>query len=139
MPSGAVDIVRAWIDCVQRRDIEGIRAGVAPDYVIVEPIPLTYAGTYRGADGYTDFITKFRAAWGEFEAKEEIFSEVAPGVVLVKIVFRATACATGTPYEGGVVEFIHVKHDLITRSEIFYEDPVGAAAALGVHHVSADA
>lgn len=105
--------------------------------MIVEPIPLTYAGTYRGADGYTTSSPSsgrpggVRGRGGDLQRSR---TRCRAGQDRLS----GDRLRDGDTLRGGVVEFIHVKHDLITRSEMLYEDPVGAAAALGVHHVSAE-
>jgi uncharacterized protein len=98
------------------------------DFVIHAAGDVPYSGDYRGADGLSELITKFRSSTSR-RARTCITSSTATNVGLhCRVALRSRA--SGKSIETGVTEVFSVRDGLIVDIDVYYKNPSAVASLL---------
>jgi len=91
-------------------DMETVRSLIHPDFELEEGSSVPFAGTYRGADGFLQFLGTFFQTF-DIEGLEPIrvYRTDDPDWLAVEAELRGTIRATGKRYETSLVELWHFK------------------------------
>ncbi|MGZ5347424.1 MAG: nuclear transport factor 2 family protein, partial [Solirubrobacterales bacterium] len=68
MAQDNVDVVQHAWDAFGRGDIDAVLDAIAPNAETRLPESLPWGGTYRGPEGFRDFLTKLGEAFEQFKA-----------------------------------------------------------------------
>lgn len=123
----------APLDLIRGLKVADMGAHLADDaewWVMGDPAILPFAGTYRGPDGFAEWLRRLRAAvtYDRFEVVEYI----ADGDKVVEIIEAAgSANANGRPYESRVVRVFTVRDAKIARVQSFFDTAEYARALHG--------
>lgn len=123
----------APLDLVRGLKVADMGAHLADDaewWVMGDPAILPFAGTYRGPDGFAEWLRRLRAAvtYSRFRVVEYL----ADGDRVVEIIEAAgTANSSGRPYESPVIRIFTVRGGKIARAQSFFDTAAYAKALRG--------
>jgi ketosteroid isomerase-like protein len=126
-PDSGLATVRRFNELIGVGDLEGAIALLHPDVVVREPPGLPYGGEYRGRDAFRE-LTGHLMALAPVPLAFDYFD--AGDVVAARLSARFTA-ASGRSAEVEIVDLFWVRDGLITKTEVFIDDPAAIAALLG--------
>ncbi|SDT76869.1 nuclear transport factor 2 family protein [Actinoplanes derwentensis] len=111
------DVVRRQYLASANRDLEALRATLAPDVEWTEMAGFPLAGTYRTPDGVME---RLGADWADWTAHDDVY--VADGEnVVVLARYTAVNKATGRPIDVRVAHHFIVRAGQIVRFEQFVD------------------
>ena len=98
-------IQQQFVAAVFAGDADTIRSLVAPDFELFQGSGMPYAGTYKGADGFLEFLGIF-ADTLEIERLEPVrhFLSDEPGLIVFEFDIVAVHRATGQPFASSLLE-----------------------------------
>lgn len=101
----AAESLEAWMAAQFSGDRATCNAIMDPGFVLVEPVGLPYAGTYRGPDGYWAFFDKFLATWTDLDASvERVFENTAGDELAIIFRIKARSARTGRAIDTTLME-----------------------------------
>ena len=94
-----------------------------PDFVVIEPDGLPYAGTYRGPDGWWTVFRRMLSTWTDIK-HEPIFLMGDPAGENFALMVRLSgrSLKTGKPFETTVMEHWVVRNGRVVSSRPHYFD-----------------
>jgi uncharacterized protein len=103
-------IMQRFVAAVLSGDLDTVRALAAPEMELHQGSGLPYAGVYKGAEGFIEFLGAFGETW-EIERLEPVrnFLGEDPEWVASELAFAATSRATGKRFESSLVEVWHIR------------------------------
>ena len=129
MAQDNVDVIEAAWDAFGRGDVEAA-AGIAdPSAEIAIPETLPWGGTYRGPDGFMEFIGKVRENFEDFQAVPEKILGADDDHVIV-IAKASGRTKSGSPFDGRAVWVYRLQGGKMTEAE-FFGDTAKALEELG--------
>lgn len=124
------DVVKAGWDAFGKGDIDAAVSTTDEGAEIVIPEALPWGGSYKGADGFKEMITKFVSNFESVEPKPTGFLEADDGETVIVTVEGAGKTKSGNELSGRSVWLYTVRDGKITRAE-FFGDTAQALEALG--------
>jgi ketosteroid isomerase-like protein len=123
------ELVRRGIDAYNRGDIETVLKQFHEDVEVYTSPELPNAGTYRGHNGFLQWIAQWNEAWEEFRLELERIEFVGEhhGVVTVRQFGRGAG--SGVEVEMRIVQLYEVHDDKATRLHYYPDREIGLAAA----------
>lgn len=99
-----------FVAAVFAGDAVTIHALAAPDFELLEGSGLPFAGTYRGAEGFLEFLDVFAATF-EIERLAPVRSFVSedPDRLAFEFDLRGVYRATGEVFESSLIELWHFR------------------------------
>lgn len=98
-------IQERFVAAVLAGDADTIHALCAPEFALHEGSGLPFAGTYRGAAGFLDFLGLFNEMLDIHElAPVRTFTTDDPDWLIGELNLRATLRATGKPFASSLLE-----------------------------------
>ena len=130
-----LDPVRAVYDSLDRGDVEAAVASFADDCEIelMGPTSIPFAGTYRGANGMRDFLSKFMQSADILEFGPDEFHG-ADGFVTVIGHEHARSKATGREWNTRLIDTFEVRDGKIRKFLCSYDTASVADAFSSVTH-----
>lgn len=120
-------------EAFSRGDIQGAVAAIdpVPDIVWSEPAEFYAGGTYHGAQGVTEYLTRSYEASERVQSLPEEIVEVGDKIV-VFVHFRAWPKGGGEPQEGHIADVYTLREDGKTVQMQAYNTPEEARKAVGL-------
>ena len=116
-----VEIVRRAYDAVTRRpkpDFATVNALYHPDHVLVAGISNVDGSSFRGAQGFREWLANMNEAFGSVETRIDAVQEIDSDRVLVDAVFSARGRAGGVPIERRTGQVVTVNQGRLMRTEV---------------------
>jgi uncharacterized protein len=129
MAKDNVDVVQHAWDAFARGDIDGAVEAIAPSAETRVPETVPWGGTYRGPDGFRDFLYKIDQAFDSFKATPEKVLGADDNHVIVIAKTKGRVKGGGT-IEGTNVWVYQLRDGLIADAE-GWADTAKAVEALG--------
>lgn len=127
---GLVDIVEAFQRRVNAQDWQAATAFLHPEFSLVEPSGLPYAGTWTGPDGFVKLMTRIRQTWSTWRDAPYPYEWVASADRVFKEVrFTATLASTGREITMDFVEVYEFRDGKIATVRPYYFDQALIAQA----------
>ena len=120
------ELARRGIDAYNRGDVEALLEQLDEEVEVYTPPELPNAGTYRGHEGFLQWIGQWDEAWEEFRLEMERIDFVGEryGVVTVRQFGRGAG--SGVEVEMRIIQLYEVQGDKATRIHL-YPDREAAA------------
>jgi ketosteroid isomerase-like protein len=127
-----IEGIRRAYDAISRGDIQGAVAAVdlAPDILWSEPDDFFAGGTYRGAQGVAEYLTRSYEASEKVQSLPEEIVEVGDKIVVL-VHFQAWPKGGGQMREGRIAD-VYTVHDGKVVQMQAYRDPEEARKAVGL-------
>ena len=134
MSQGNVEIVRRGYEALNSGDIEGALALFDPEVEVEmaeepgEVALFDLRKTYRGVDGFLEFLSKISEVWGEFRWEPEDFFDAGDDV-LVFITLTAKGRGSGAVVDRPIAHLCTMRDRKLIRHKTFWsrEDALEAA------------
>jgi uncharacterized protein len=124
-----VDVIEATWAAFGKGDLEGAAASAADDAELRIPESLPFGGSYRGPEGFRDYVDGLRQSFTDFKATpEKVLGADDDHVVVVARVSGRTR--GGERYEGRSFWLYKMRDGRIVEAEA-YSDTAAVLAALG--------
>ena len=124
------------VDQVRRAMEHWLRTGDAlwadldPDFEVVDH-DIPDAGTYRGQDGFRQWMADFEAAWESFTVEPQEYIDAGDGKVVVLLRLLATGRGSGVSLERLDATVWTVRDGKSLRLD-YYNNPAAALRAVGL-------
>jgi ketosteroid isomerase-like protein len=129
-----VDIVRRGYEAMNSGDVEGTLAMFDPEIEVHlaqdagTVMGLDFERTYRGVDGFLEFLGQLSEAWEEFRWEPEGFADAGDDVV-VFIRMTAKGKASGLEVVQPMAHLCTIRQGKLVRHETFWERDAALDAA----------
>jgi ketosteroid isomerase-like protein len=121
LSTAPADVVRRQYLASAARDLEALRATLAPDVEWTEMAGFPLAGTYRTPTGVTaNVMERLATEWDDWTAHDDTYVVDGENVVVLAR-YTATNKATGTAIDARVAHHFIVRGGLIVRFEQFVD------------------
>ena len=102
------EVMGQFVTAALSGDGETLKSLCAPDMVLEQGSGMPYAGSYRGGQGFMEFLGVFGATY-DIEQLDLVrtYSTENPDWLVSEFVMKATVKATGKPYATTLVETWH--------------------------------
>jgi ketosteroid isomerase-like protein len=98
-------VQQQFVDAVFAGDGDTIRSLAAPDFELVEGSGMPFAGVYRGADGFLEFLGLFSDTFDlEYLRPVRCFASDDPDRMAFEFELRGVHRATGELFESSLIE-----------------------------------
>jgi ketosteroid isomerase-like protein len=123
------ELARRSIDAYNRRDAEALLEELDEEIEVYSPPELPNGGTYRGHQGFLQWLGQWDEAWEEFRLEIERIEFVGEryGVVTVRQFGRGAG--SGVEVEMRIVQLYEVQGDKAIRIHLYPDREVALAAA----------
>jgi ketosteroid isomerase-like protein len=130
MTRGNLDVARALIDAVNRRDFEAFRALLREDveWDDREGWP-GIQGVYHGPDGVRDWWERFLEVWESVEVHIEEISEGSDASVFLQVSGSFLGGSSGVPTEIRAWEVLWIDGGLVAKRKLSWSRDEALAAA----------
>jgi ketosteroid isomerase-like protein len=130
-PSGKrrVELVRAGMEAYNAGDIETVLATLAEDIEIYSPPELLNSGTFRGHDGFLEWIETWNDAWESFDIAIEVIEPVGERHVVADVRQTARGAGSGIEIDQRVAYLWEVRDDETCSYQGLYANVEDAYAA----------
>jgi ketosteroid isomerase-like protein len=129
MPQQTLDLIRAGVDALNRRDVDAMLATLDPD-VELEPLRAVLEGSvYRGHEGLREWLDDMDEDWQDFHFEIADLRPLAPDRVLLVGRVRARARASGVELDDTAAWVCDVRDGKVARVH-FYSDAKSALEAV---------
>jgi hypothetical protein len=98
------------------------------DLIIRVPAGLPYSGDYHGPDGFLEDMARIIELYEPKPLRVDYLTASNP--VVLKILGRFTARASGRTLDTDIVELFTVRDGKIAELDIYYKDPAAVTALL---------
>jgi uncharacterized protein len=114
-------VMQRFVAAVLGGDLDTVRSLAAPEMELLQGSSLPYAGTYKGAEGFIEFLGVFGETW-EIERLEPVRSFVGEDAewVASELVFAGTVRASGKRFESSLVEVWHIREGKVLSIKPHY-------------------
>ena len=115
-----VDIARRALQASNRTprpDFDTVNALYHPDHVLVAAISDVEGRSYRGAEGFRDYLHEMNEAWGAREARVERVEEIDADRVLAVGVFSGRSQRARVPQEAPFANVMTIREGKVVRTE----------------------
>ena len=130
MSTKDVETIQKGVSALNRGDVNGVAATLAPDVELV-PLRAVLAGsTYRGHEGLRRWLDDMSEDWSEFELTLQEVRELWPGCVLVQAKIRLRGRSSGVAVDSPGAWLCDMRAAKVARIR-FFADPESALAAAG--------
>jgi ketosteroid isomerase-like protein len=129
MSEGDVEVVRRALDAFNEGDTERVLELMDPDVELVTVRALLEGFSYRGHEGFRQFVADMLDDWDEYHPSSERFRDLGAGRVLVVGRFHARGKASGMEVETPGAWVSEVRDGKIVHVR-FYTDEAAALAGL---------
>ncbi len=136
-----VEVVRRAFEAATRKpkpDFATVNALYHPDHVLVAGISNVEGSSFRGAQGFREWLANMDEAFESIETRIDTVEEIDGDRVLVDAVLNAHGKAGGVPIEWRTGQVVTVKEGKLTRTEV-YPSPEQALEAVGLSEQDAHA
>lgn len=108
--NSSLAVMQRFVAAVLSGDLDTVRQLASPDMELHQGNGLPYAGVYRGAEGFIEFLGVFGETY-EIERLEPVrnFPGEDPEWVASELVFAGTLRASGKRFESSLVEVWHIR------------------------------
>jgi ketosteroid isomerase-like protein len=118
-------IQEQFVTAVFAGDADTIKALCAPEFELHEGSGLPFAGTYRGALGFLDFLGVFNETFEiEHLTPVRTYTTDDPDWLIGELNLRATLRATGKLFESSLLEMWHFKNGKVVSIKPHYFNAV---------------
>ena len=118
-------IQEQFVSAVFAGDADTIRSLCSPDFELHEGSGLPFAGIYRGADGFLEFLGVFNET---FDIEELVpvrtFTTDDPDWLIGELNLRATVRASGQRFESSLLEMWQFRDGKVVRIKPHYFNAV---------------
>jgi ketosteroid isomerase-like protein len=98
-------VQQQFVAAVFAGDADAIRALAAPEFELVEGSGMPFAGTYRGAEGFLEFLGVFNDTFDlEYLRPVRHFASDDPDRMAFEFDLRGVDRATGAPFDSSLIE-----------------------------------
>jgi ketosteroid isomerase-like protein len=125
MDNPNIAVAEKFTAAVMSGDEAGVRSLIDPDFVVHQAEGLEYAGQYKGADGFMEFMKRFDAAY-EMEGLEtgKTFVTDDPDVLILEFGPSGKLRSSGKKFKGSVLEVWRFRNGkLIHIAPHWFEKP----------------
>jgi ketosteroid isomerase-like protein len=124
-----IELVRAGIDAYNRGGVDWVIARLEPDFEVYAAPGLVNAGSYRGADGFAEWMRQWEEAWDDFRIEIERAESIDRTNVLLDVIQRGTGSGSGIEVEMRLYQLHEVEDGRWKRFHIYNsrEDALAAA------------
>jgi ketosteroid isomerase-like protein len=126
-----VDIVRRSLEALNEGDTEGVLGLMDPDVELVTARAVLEGISYRGHEGFRQFVADMADDWEDYHPSSERFRDLGDGRVLVVGRFHARGKASGMEVDTPAAWVSEVREGKIVHVR-FYADEAAALDALGL-------
>jgi len=126
-----VGIVRRSLEALNEGDTEGVLGLMDPDVELVTARAVLEGISYRGHDGFRQFVADMADDWEDYHPSSERFRDLGDGRVLVIGRFHARGKASGMEVDAPAAWVSEVREGKIVHVR-FYADEAAALDALGL-------
>jgi ketosteroid isomerase-like protein len=130
MPDTNADVVRRGMDAFNRGDTNTMLALLHPDVDIFGSPDLANPGTYRGLDGFMQWLNQWMEAWEEFRNGVGDIEQLDDENVLVTVDAHGRGRGSGIEVDLRLVYLFTVREGSVVRLHL-YADRQSALAAAG--------
>lgn len=124
-----LEVVAGLYDSFARRDLDAIRAAIAPDFTMTQTDQLPWGGTRRGPDGFFGFLGTLL---GHVDPTVEVEQLIDAGDHVVEIGYsRGTVLAHGNAFRVREIHAWTVRDGLVTSYRVYVDTPAMLAALRG--------
>jgi ketosteroid isomerase-like protein len=131
MSEGDVEVVRRSLEALNEGDTEGVLGLMDPDVELVSARAVLEGISYRGHDGFRQFVADMADDWEDYHPTSERFRDLGDGRVLVVGRFHARGKASGMEVDTPAAWVSEVREGKIVHVR-FYADEAAALDALGL-------
>jgi ketosteroid isomerase-like protein len=118
-----VETLEALIAAMRGGDLDGAAALIHRDVVVSEPASLPYGGVHRGRNAFVEDVLGGIMKRASLEIAEATVRD-AGDVVVVQMVLKLTAHATGRTATVPIIELYTVRDGLVTNIDVYPKDTV---------------
>jgi ketosteroid isomerase-like protein len=126
-----VEIVRRSLEALNEGDTEGVLGLMDPDVELVTARAVLEGISYRGHEGFRQFVADMADDWEDYHPSSERFRDLGDGRVLVVGRFHARGKASGMEVDTPAAWVSEVREGKIVHVR-FYADEAAALDALGL-------
>jgi ketosteroid isomerase-like protein len=112
-------LVRAAIDAYNRGDIQYILGTLDPEIEVYAEPGLVNAGTYRGIDGFTVWVTEWTDAWESFRNDIHRIEALGENHVLAEVDQHARGAGSGVEVEMRLVYMFEEREGRARRLHLY--------------------
>jgi hypothetical protein len=118
------DVVKEFLLCFLRDDIQGALDLLTDDFVLHEAESLPYGGDHVGKDAFLRFRETFRGVWEAHSDNDSdhVYIDGGDGTVACVATTPVTARASGTSMPLRAAEIFIIRDEKIASLEVFYWD-----------------
>jgi uncharacterized protein len=109
-----VELARQGMEAYNQGDLGKLVELLAPDVMIYSPPTLANAGTYRGRDGFAQWVQNWDEAWESFEIEINEAAPLGDRFVLVDVHQRGRGRGSGVPVEREATYAFELRDGAIT-------------------------
>jgi ketosteroid isomerase-like protein len=126
-----VGVVRRSLEALNEGDTEGVLGLMDPDVELVTARAVLEGISYRGHEGFRQFVADMADDWEDYHPSSERFRDLGDGRVLVVGRFHARGKASGMEVDTPAAWVSEVREGKIVHVR-FYADEAAALDALGL-------
>jgi ketosteroid isomerase-like protein len=126
-----VGVVRRSLEALNEGDTEGVLGLMDPDVELVTARAVLEGISYRGHEGFRQFVADMADDWEDYHPSSERFRDLGDGRVLVVGRFHARGKASGMEVDAPAAWVSEVREGKIVHVR-FYADEAAALDALGL-------
>ena len=118
-------IQQQFVTAVFAGDTDTIRALCTPDFALSEGSGLPFVGTYRGAEGFLEFLGIFNETFEiEYLTPVRTYASTDPDRLACEFDLRGVHRATGKLFESSLVELWHFRDGQVAAIKPHYFNAV---------------
>ena len=131
MSSGSdnVERARSMLDDYRRGDIEALLVKMDPEVEVFSAPELPNGGTFRGREGYLEWIAPWLEAWEIFEVKEDSIEAIGADCVVMSVHQTGRGRGSGIEVEMPAFYMAEFRDGLATRFHFYGEREKAIQAA----------
>lgn len=116
-------IMQSFLDAVLSGQTDKLSDLIHPDFELLHASTVPYAGAYKGAEGFLDFLGKFMGTFDPLNLETGEIYAAPSGALICEIVLTGAYKATGKPVSTSMLEKWEFEGGKVRRIKPHYFDP----------------
>ncbi len=114
-----VEAIKGGVEAFRRGDLDAVLELLDPEIEVYMPSELANSGTYRGHDGYRQWLAQWLEAWDDFDLELDDFEAVGRTHVVSRAHQTARGRGSGIPVEMWIAYLWDVRDGQATALHLY--------------------